>query len=197
MLLCSWPRSFGECKGECHAAAWLLQLIPHPLRDVRLEAAKADGRRRELSLPATPPAQKCEPTRLEMLVLIVEDNEDQADSLAMVLRLWGFETEVAADGPTALEMASRDKPDAILTDLGLPGAMSGFELAERLGEKPELKGVPIAAVTAYTDEESRKKSKAVGLVEHFGKPADLAALHRLLDDRRDALLRRIAFPNQN
>jgi CheY-like chemotaxis protein len=129
-------------------------------------------------------AQDCR----RMLVLIVEDNADQADSLAMVLRLWGFETEIAYDAAEALEMAARDHPDAILADIGLPGSMDGFELARRLKEKPELKDVPIAAVTGYADAESREKSKAAGMIKHFAKPADLAALHRLLDDRRDTLL---------
>jgi CheY-like chemotaxis protein len=132
----------------------------------------------------------------KMLVLIVEDNEDQADSLATLLQLWGFATEIAYNGPAALEMASRDHPDAILADIGLPGDMDGFELAKRLKQEPEMKDVPIAAVTAYSDQESRQKSKEVGMVKHFAKPADLAALHRLLDDRRDTLLRTLS-PGRN
>ena len=127
-----------------------------------------------------------------MRVLVVEDNVDQAESLAMVLRLWGFEPALASDGPTALEVAAREHPDAVLADIGLPGGMDGFELAEQLHRQPELQDVPIAAITAYTDEKSRQRSKEVGLVKHFGKPADLAALHRLLDDRRDQVLRRLA-----
>lgn len=123
-------------------------------------------------------------------VLLVEDNPDQAESLAMVLRLWGFQPAIAADGPSALEIAAREPPDAVLADIGLPGGMDGFELAQKLHERPELRDVPIAAVTAYTDEKSRQRSKEVGLVKHFGKPADLAALHRLLDDRRDEIQRR-------
>jgi CheY-like chemotaxis protein len=121
-----------------------------------------------------------------MLVLIVEDNRDQAITLAMVLRAWGFKTEIAYDGLTALEMADRAPPDAVLTDLGLPG-IDGFELAKRLGAKPELKHCLMAAVSGYNDEDSRSKSKAVGLVEHFGKPVDLVALYRLLDNQRNAL----------
>jgi CheY-like chemotaxis protein len=121
-----------------------------------------------------------------MLVLIVEDNKDQAITLAMVLRAWGFQTAIAYDGLTALEMASRAPPDAVLADLGLPG-IDGFELAKRLGEKSELRDCLMAAVSGYTDEESRRKSKAAGLVEHFGKPVDLHALYRLLDNRRNAL----------
>ena len=123
-----------------------------------------------------------------MRVLVVEDNRDQADSLAMVLRLWGFETEVAYDGSTAYEMAVRDHPDAVLADIGLPG-LDGYELAKRLTARPDLRDTLIAAVSGYNDPKSREKSKEVGFVKHFTKPADLAALHRLLDDRRDQLLR--------
>jgi two-component system CheB/CheR fusion protein len=121
-----------------------------------------------------------------MLVLIVEDNQDQALTLAMVLRAWGFQTKIAYDGPTAFDMAVRDRPDAILADLGLPG-MSGFELAQRLTARPELKDCLMAAVTGYNDEDSRRKSKEAGLVKHFGKPANLVELHSFLDDRRTAL----------
>jgi CheY-like chemotaxis protein len=119
-----------------------------------------------------------------MLVLIVEDNKDQAITLSMVLRAWGFQTEIAYDGLTALEMASRSPPDAVLADLGLPG-IDGFEMAKRLGARPELKNCLMAAVSGYTDEDSRRKSKAAGMVEHFGKPVDLDALYRLLDNRRN------------
>jgi CheY-like chemotaxis protein len=121
-----------------------------------------------------------------MLVLIVEDNKDQALTLAMVLRAWGFKTEIAYDGPSALDLVSREPPDAILADLGLPG-MSGFELAEQLTAKPELKNCLMAAVSGYVDEESRRRSKEVGLVRHFGKPTNLAELHSFLDNRRNAL----------
>jgi CheY-like chemotaxis protein len=121
-----------------------------------------------------------------MLVLIVEDNKDQAITLSMVLRAWGFKTEIAYDGLTALEMASRAPPDAVLADLGLPG-IDGFELAKRLGAKPEFKECLMAAVSGYTDEDSRSRSKAAGLVEHFGKPVDLHSLYRLLHNRRTAI----------
>jgi CheY-like chemotaxis protein len=128
----------------------------------------------------------------KILVLVVEDNRDQAESLAMVLRLWGFHAAIAPDGPTALDLVSRDRPDAVLVDIGLPGGMDGFELAQQFRQRPEFQDVPIAAVTAYTDERSRRRSQEVGLVKHFGKPADLAALHRMLDDRREQILQQYA-----
>jgi CheY-like chemotaxis protein len=147
--------------------------------------------------PDTAMSQEGATAGRRMLVLIVEDNPDQAESLSMVLQLWGFETEIAYDGSTAYEMATRDHPDAILTDIGLPGEMDGFELTERLAARPDLQGTLMAAVTAYNDEDSRQRSKQVGFDKHFSKPADLAELHRFLDDRRDMLLRRAASPGCN
>jgi CheY-like chemotaxis protein len=140
--------------------------------------------------PETARSQKRDAEGRPMRVLIVEDNEDHAASLSIVLRLWGFETEIAQDGPAALEMAARDHPDAILTDIGLPGGMDGFELTRQLNARPEFKETLMAAVTAYNDEASRQLGKEVGFAKYFSKPADLAALHRFLDDRRDALVRR-------
>jgi len=124
----------------------------------------------------------------KMRVLIVEDNRDQADSLMTVLRAWDFDPAVAYDAFSALEMANRNHPDAILADIGLPG-MDGYELAQRVVAQPDLRDVVLAAVTAYNDGESRERSREVGFAQHFGKPTDLVQLHRFLDDRREALLR--------
>jgi CheY-like chemotaxis protein len=115
-----------------------------------------------------------------MLVLIALGDPDHADSLAAVLQLWGFQTQIPPDGPSALEAALRHHPNAVLVDVGLPGNMDGFELARKLKEMPDFKDVPIAAVTASTDQESRRKSKEAGMVKHFVKPIDLAELHRFL-----------------
>jgi CheY-like chemotaxis protein len=114
-----------------------------------------------------------------MLVLIVDDNRDAADSLAMLVRAWGFKLEIAYNGLTALEKATLLRPDVILSDIGLPG-LNGFELTEKVLAVAELKGVVVAAVSAYIDEASRKRGKESGMVEHFGKPPDLDALHRFL-----------------
>jgi CheY-like chemotaxis protein len=161
------------------------------LRRARQTGQSSTLRVEELTQRYSATADAHRPDKRTVRVLVVEDNPDQAESLAMVLALWGFKPTIAADGPTALETASRERPDVILADIGLPGGMDGFELAQQIHQQPELRDVPIAAVTAYTDEKSRQRSKEVGLVKHFGKPADLAALHRLLDDRRDELLRRL------
>ena len=64
-------------------------------------------------------------------ILIVDDNKDSAESLAMLARLWGHEVAIAADGPTALARVSTFRPEIALVDIGLPG-MNGYEIARRL-----------------------------------------------------------------
>ena len=74
---------------------------------------------------------------------------DSADSLNLLLRLYGHDVQVARTGPTALEMASACRPDVVLLDIGLP-EMDGYEVARRLRERPEFKDVMMCAVTGYT-----------------------------------------------
>ena len=109
-------------------------------------------------------------------VLVVEDNADAADSLSLLLRLYGHKVEIARTGPTALQMASASRPDVVLLDIGLPG-MDGFQVAQRLREKPEFKDVVICAVTGYTPSEAdRQRQKETGFDHHYVKPLDLAKL---------------------
>jgi len=109
-------------------------------------------------------------------VLVVEDNADTADSLGLLLRLYGHKVEIARTGPTALQMASASRPDVVLLDIGLPG-MDGFQVAQRLREMPEFKDVVICAVTGYTPSESdRQRQKETGFDHHYVKPLDLKIL---------------------
>ena len=109
-------------------------------------------------------------------VLVVEDNADAADSLGLLLRLYGHKVEIARTGPTALQMASASRPDVVLLDIGLPG-MDGFQVAQRLREKPEFKDVVICAVTGYTPSEAdRQRQKETGFDHHYVKPLDLKIL---------------------
>ena len=91
-----------------------------------------------------------------MRVLVVDDNVDAADSLAMLLRLHGHEVQVARTGPTALEMASASRPDVVLLDVGLPG-MDGYHVAKRLRERPEFKDVVMCALTGFTPSEADRQ----------------------------------------
>jgi PAS domain S-box-containing protein len=112
-------------------------------------------------------------------VLIIDDNVDSADCLAMVVQLQGYVCQVAYDGPTAVTLASKFKPHIVLLDIGLPG-MDGYEVARELRQRPETKGVILIAMTGWGQEEDRRKSKDAGFERHLVKPVDPAALEAVL-----------------
>ncbi len=120
--------------------------------------------------------QKVKHSARSLRVLVVEDNVDTADSLSLLLRLFGHEVLVARTGPTALEVASGFKPDVVLLDIGLPG-MDGYHVAQRLRERPEFKTVMICALTGYTPSEAdRQRYPEAGFDHYFVKPLDLEVL---------------------
>jgi two-component system OmpR family response regulator len=109
-------------------------------------------------------------------ILVIDDNRDAADSLAILLRFWGYEVRAAYSGPEGLEAARAFKPSCILSDIGLPG-MDGYHLAEALRQDESLSKTPLIALSAYAEPDKAKKA---GFDEHFVKPADLLALQDLL-----------------
>lgn len=110
-------------------------------------------------------------------ILIVDDNRDAADSMAMLLRLKGHQVDVSYDGDTALLMPARSEADLILLDIGLPG-IDGYEVARRL--RPQLKnGARIVALTGYGTDEGRRRSHEAGFDAHLVKPITL----NVLDDQ--------------
>jgi signal transduction histidine kinase/CheY-like chemotaxis protein len=112
-------------------------------------------------------------------LLVVDDNEDVARSLAMMLRLQGHEVRVAGDGPSALEIARADRPELVLLDLGMPG-MDGFEVARRLREEPGLEGVTLVALTGWGQEADRRRTREAGFDAHLVKPVEPEQLQHLL-----------------
>jgi PAS domain S-box-containing protein len=112
-------------------------------------------------------------------VLVVDDNQDTALSLGLLLQLQGHEVFAAHDGPGALQAAQDYRPDAVLLDIGLPG-MDGYEVARRIRLLPELERVLLVAMTGYGQEEDKRRSQAAGFNAHLVKPADLDALKVLL-----------------
>jgi PAS domain S-box-containing protein len=112
-------------------------------------------------------------------VLVVDDNRDGADSVAMLLKLWGHEARVAYDGPGALEAAREFRPQLVLLDIGLPG-MTGLDVARRLRQEPGLEGAVLAAMTGYGQEEDRRRTEEAGMSAHLVKPVDPVALKDLL-----------------
>jgi CheY-like chemotaxis protein len=112
-------------------------------------------------------------------VLVVEDNVDAADSLSMLLRLYGHNVQVARTGPTALEMAPAFRPEVVLLDIGLPD-MDGYQVAKRLRENSEFKETILCAVTGYTPSEAdRQRHQEFGFDHYFVKPVSVEKLIEL------------------
>jgi CheY-like chemotaxis protein len=118
-------------------------------------------------------------------LLVIDDNKDAAESMSMLLELWGYEVVCAFDGRAALETAAKYRPDAVFLDIGLPG-MDGYEIAERLRELPEGPRAVLVAITGYGQDEDRRRSREAGIDHHLVKPVAPETLHKLLDalDRR-------------
>jgi two-component system CheB/CheR fusion protein len=138
-----------------------------------------------VTVPAAPLGQVLEPVatgagpepRNRVRVLIVEDNTDAANSLGRLLELLGHEVEIAADGPTAVRLATAVAPDVALVDIGLPG-MDGYEVAKQF--RAACPDVILVALTGYAREQDRRKAVAAGFHYHLAKPADPDALDTLL-----------------
>ncbi|HKB01418.1 MAG TPA: response regulator [Gemmataceae bacterium] len=118
------------------------------------------------------------PTRRPMRVLIVDDNQDAADTLALLAGMWGYEARAAYDGPGALAAARSFGPDCLFLDIGLPG-MDGYELAYRLRREPALGAAKLVALTAYSGDHHQRRVRDAGFHYHLTKPADPGELERL------------------
>lgn len=114
-------------------------------------------------------------------VLIVDDNRDAAESLAMVLQLGGHDTHIAHDGLQAVEMAAQLSPEIILLDIGLP-KINGFEVARRIRMQPEGQRPVIVALSGWAQDIDRQKSRDSGFNAHIMKPVDPDVLANLLTD---------------
>jgi len=117
--------------------------------------------------------------RRPLRVLVVDDNHDAADSLALLVRLWGHEARVAYDGVEGLRSACAHEPDCVLLDVGLP-KLDGYHLARRLREEVGLRQSKLVALTAYSDEHNIHRAWEAGFDFHFVKPADPDMIRRLL-----------------
>ena len=113
-------------------------------------------------------------------VLVVDDNRDSTESMAMLLHSWGQDVREAHDGPSALALAAEWRPDVVLLDIGLP-KMSGYEVATRLRALPGCSRVALVAMTGYGQESDRDRSRASGFLHHLVKPVDPSLLRRVLE----------------
>ncbi len=113
-------------------------------------------------------------------ILVVDDNVDAAESLALILRLGGHEVRTAQRGQTALEVAPEFRPHVIILDLGMPG-MNGYDTARQLRNEPWGKDVLLIALTGWGQPDDRQRSADAGFDYHLTKPADLEGLARIID----------------
>jgi CheY-like chemotaxis protein len=141
---------------------------------VRLPRAAHDDKG-DAAAPAAQPAAASAPRR----VLIVDDNVDAAETLAMMLEILGQQTRQAHDGRKALAVASEFKPEVVFMDIGLPG-LSGHEAAECMRKELGMTEAYLVALSGYGTEEDRRKSLFCGFDTHLVKPLDPAALPGIL-----------------
>jgi PAS domain S-box-containing protein len=130
----------------------------------------------------TPVADNGAETSTERRVLIVDDNLDSADSLAMLLEITGNKTFQAHDGVEALEAVDHYRPEVMLLDIGLP-KLDGHEVCRRVREQPWGKDIVIIALTGWGQDDDRRKSEEAGFNGHLVKPVDYDALLELLDKK--------------
>jgi signal transduction histidine kinase/CheY-like chemotaxis protein len=116
-------------------------------------------------------------------VLVIEDNQDAAQSLRTALELEGYEVAVTYSGPEGLAHAETFRPDVVLCDVGLPG-MDGYQVARRLRSHAQLRSVVLIALTGYAAHHDRQEATAAGFDLHLAKPLKLPELGRLIADAR-------------
>jgi PAS domain S-box-containing protein len=160
----------------------------------RIEAASGglgQGSEFVVSLPALADERPCERGRAAeqgeaaalpcRRILVVDDNQDAADSLGLLLRLAGQDVRTAYDGPSALDQVQAFRPALVFLDIGMPG-MDGYEVARRLRQQSDLKDVVLVALTGWGQEEDRRRSREAGFDRHLVKPVEPSALEALLAD---------------
>jgi CheY-like chemotaxis protein len=131
----------------------------------------------------TQPKAEATATAPGLRILVVDDNEDAADSIAMLLELDGHQVEVAYGSIDALAKARRLNPEAMLLDLGLP-QIDGYQLARRLRADPVTRDAVLIALSGYGEPEHRERSREAGFNHHLVKPAQPQALSDLLNSLR-------------
>jgi PAS domain S-box-containing protein len=114
-------------------------------------------------------------------ILVVDDNIDTADSMAMLLRLAGHEVTTENTGPKGLHTALTEKPEVVLMDIGLPG-MDGCQVAQRIREHPELTSMQLIAISGYGQEADQRRCQQAGFDHHLVKPVDPVKLEELLGE---------------
>jgi CheY-like chemotaxis protein len=112
-------------------------------------------------------------------VLVVDDDPDAAQTLAVLLKQWGHKVRVAHDGPAALALAERSRPDTVLLDIRLPG-MDGYQVAQRLREQAGLEKAQVVGITGYHPEDGSERTREAGIDQLLVKPVAPETLQEVL-----------------
>jgi CheY-like chemotaxis protein len=132
--------------------------------------------------PGTPHARapaQAEAAGAPLRVLVVDDNQDAAESLVALLGMLGHAADVAHDGVQGLRMARERSPDLVLLDIGLPG-MSGYEVARAIRASRDLARTVLIALTGWGGQADQRQSQEAGFDQHLTKPVSLEALEQAL-----------------
>ena len=150
-----------------------------------LIAAVADAPATEAPVAAAaPPARAGDAGALR--ILVVDDNEDSAESMSMLLQCEGHAVDTAYSGERAIELAGALSPDVVLLDIGMPG-MLGYEVARRLRALQTPSRALLVAITGYGRETDVAKAREAGFDHHLVKPVDFERLRALLASRLASL----------
>jgi CheY-like chemotaxis protein len=182
-------RSLARSQGGLGIGLALVQRLVE-MHEGRVEASSALGKGSEFVVrlpvvvavatnPPSSPAEDAQPTGPSLRVLVVDDNVDAAESLALLMSELGHEVRTAHDGPSALEAALECRPNVVLLDIGLPG-LDGYEVAKRMRQQPVLQNVVLVAMTGYGKESDRQRAQEAGFDHHLVKPAKLEKVQQIL-----------------
>jgi CheY-like chemotaxis protein len=113
-------------------------------------------------------------------VLVVDDRRDASFPVRRLLEPDGHQVQVAADGPSGVELARQFKPELVLCDLNLPGELTGYDVARALRGDPAMCSVYLVAVTGYSGEDEREEAAQAGFQRHLTKPVGQVELRALV-----------------
>lgn len=113
-------------------------------------------------------------------ILVIEDNKDAAETLGDLLELAGHEVRIAFDGGTGVAIAREFLPRVVISDIGLPGELDGYDVARTLRSESAFEGICLIALSGYANDDARRRSREAGFDEHLAKPPEISQLEQKL-----------------